>query len=229
MARVTAVLGGVLAALLMSSTAALAAEAAAGPVDRLFETPHLAKVEKGQRLTYKLQRTVSEPKLLGLPFSDDILVDIREVTPDGHRNVDIQVFTGDRAREKREIDGLTGNPVLVFFLDRAVANFSMLGGGGKAYLKNRFRIALRSTAKIEATTATFEGKTVEAQRITVVPYALDDKRDKMNGYENARFDIVVSDAVPGYLVEMSSEFVSSQAAAPRLEERIVLTGFGAAK
>ncbi|MDX2290184.1 MAG: hypothetical protein NW217_15365 [Hyphomicrobiaceae bacterium] len=217
------------AALMLSSTAVMAAEAATGPVDQLFETPHLSSVEKGQRLSYRLQRTVSEPKLLGPPFSDDILVDIRDVTPEGQRNVDVHVFTGDRARDKREIDGLTGNPVLVFFLDRAVANFAMLGGGNRAYLKNKFRVALRTTAKTEKVSATFAGKTVEAQRITVIPYALDDKRDKMNGYENARFDIVVSSAVPGYLLELSSDISSPQDKAPRLEERIVLTGIGDAK
>jgi hypothetical protein len=45
----------------------------------------------------------------------------------------------------------------------------------------------------------------------------------MQGYENARFDFVVSAAVPGHLVEMSQDFTSSVPNAPRLEERVALS------
>ncbi|MDX2258206.1 MAG: hypothetical protein NW205_04745 [Hyphomicrobiaceae bacterium] len=211
------------AALLAGASPVTAAEVAVSPTDILFEKDHLGKTAKGERLVYRLQRSVSEPKLLGPSFSDDITLSVRDVTPEGARNVDVVVFTGDRQRDTRAIDGLTGNPVLVFYLDRAVSNFAMLGGGNKAYLKNQFRIALRSTAKVEAVKATYDGKEIDAYRVTVVPYAYDKNKAKMQGYENARFELVVSEAVPGHLVEMNQDFTNTQPTAPRLEERIALS------
>ena len=42
--------------------------------DVLFESKHLANLGKGDEVTYRFQRTVSDEKLLGMPFSDDIKV-----------------------------------------------------------------------------------------------------------------------------------------------------------
>lgn len=211
------------------ASTAFAAEDKQGVRDILFDTPQLDKVEEGSKLTYNFKRNVSEPKLLGPEFSDNLSLSILKVAEDGKRDVKVQIFSGDRARDPRTIDGLTANPVLVFYLDRAVANFAMLAGGNKGYLKNRFRLALRTTAKIEPVKIEYNGKTVDGHHVWVTPYINDPNKEKMSGYEGARFDFYVSDDVPGYLVELTSLFESSEAAAPKLDEHIVLDGAGVVK
>jgi hypothetical protein len=49
----------------------------------------------------------------------------------------------------------------------------------------------------------------------------------MFGYEHSKLTFIVSDAVPGKLVEMTSAYESALAGAPRLEERITMLESGA--
>ncbi|WP_371360317.1 hypothetical protein, partial [Salmonella sp. E404] len=67
-------------------------------------------------------------------------------------------------------------------------------------------------------------KTVDAQRVTIVPYVGDINASKMRGFEKSKFSIVVSDAVPGQFVELQATYESSDAAAPRLEEKTQMVG-----
>jgi len=197
--------------------------------DIMFDAPHLADLKAGDRAIYKFERIVSEPKMLGQPYDDNIVVHIDKVSKDGKRDVNLLVFTGDRARGDNKVAGMTGNPILVFFLDRAVVSYSSLAGGKRAYLKNRFRISLGEDAKVEPTKVTFDGATHEGYKITIAPYAKDLNRQKMRGYENAAFEVVLSEKVPGHFVSFKSVFENTDKSKPRLEERITLKNVEVAK
>lgn len=192
--------------------------------DILFDHKHLSNTEAGTDLDYRFQRTVSHPDLLGQPFSDDIHVQVKKVGSDGTRDVVVKVYSGERAREPQVFDGLTGNPILVVFLDRAVASYMAIAGGKIPYLKDRFRTALRDRATIEPVKVMLADKAVDAQRVTVTPYAGDLNASKMRGFENSKFSFVVSDAVPGQFVELLATYENTDKAAPRLEERILMVG-----
>ncbi|MGO4670402.1 hypothetical protein [Bosea sp. 2RAB26] len=198
------------------------AQAQETPVDILFARPHLSGVSSGTELTYRLERLPSDTKRLGEPFGDDIKLVVRSVAANGSRNVDLRLFTGERAREPMSITDLTGNPVLVIFLDRAVSNMAQLTGGTTPYFKDRLRAGLRDKATSEATKVEFEGKTLDATRITVRPFVDDTNIGRMLGYEDSQFEILVAEAAPGMLLDMTSRFVSTLPDAPKLEERIVL-------
>lgn len=214
---------------LTSASPVLAAEDKQGVRDILFDSDHLDNVAQGVELKYNFERNVSEPKLLGPAFTDEIKLAIAKVREDGKRDVEVDIFSGDRGRDTRSLAGMTANPILVFYLDRAVSNFATLAGGSKGYLKNRFRLALRTTAKIEPAKIEYNGKVVDGYHVWVAPYVNDPNEQKMSGYERARFDVLVSDDVPGYLVELKSKFESPSPGAPELNERIVLDGAGVAK
>lgn len=215
-----------------SAGAAAPAAAEAGKlsaVDILFEAKHLELLGKGAEVAYRIQRTVSDPKMLGEPFSDDIRIGVNAVDPAGKREVVIKIFSGERARDPRVETDMTGNPILVFFLDRSVANFGLVGGGNRNYLKQQFRDALRDRAQVDKVKVDYGGKAVDGFRIVVTPYAEDKNARRMLGYEGSRFTFVVSDKVPGYFVDMASVFESTNKEAPRFEERITLQGTGAVK
>jgi hypothetical protein len=198
------------------------ASAQDGPADILFARPHLSGVTAGSELIYRLERSPSDVKRLGEPFGDDIKLVVRSAAANGARDIDLRMFTGERAREPMSFTDLTGNPLLVIFLDRAVNNMVRLMGGTAPYLKNSLRSALRDKATSEVAKAEFEGKTLSAIRITVRPFADDANAGRMLGYEGSQFEFLLAEAAPGMLLDMSSTFVSTLPDAPKLEERIFL-------
>ena len=194
----------------------------------LFEKPHISTLNKGTTVTYDFKRKASEPKLLGANFEDKISIAINDVVDD-KRIVSVKVFTGDRERDERVITGLTGNPVLVFFLDRAVANFSLLAGGNRAYHKNRFRVAMRTEGGLQPVTFKYEGKDVAGFRLAIRPFTGDRKNvEKMKGYENAEFTFLMSEAVPGYFAKFTAHYSSPLDGSPSLDETISVRGLDAA-
>ena len=105
---------------------------AADPVDALFDKPHLQNLPAGAAITYRFERIGSDERLLGPSFADDIVLTVKSVASSGARDVEISVFTGDRQRPGQIITELTGNPLLVLFLDRVVSNLSRLARGTAA-------------------------------------------------------------------------------------------------
>ncbi|GAU86553.1 hypothetical protein [Bosea sp. BIWAKO-01] len=207
---------------LVLATAPWPTQAQETPVDILFARPHLSGVSSGTELTYRLERLPSDTKRLGEPFGDDIKLVVRSVAASGSRDIDLRMYTGERARDLLSIPDLTGNPVLVIFLDRAVSNMAQLTGGTTPYFKDRLRAGLRDKATSEATKAEFEGKMLDATRIVVRPFVDDTNLGRMLGYEGSQFEFLVAEAAPGMLLDMTSRFVSTLPDAPKLEERIVL-------
>ncbi len=194
--------------------------------DIMFERPHLKGMAKGSEATYRFQRIVSDPNVLGLAFEDDVNLKIEDVADDGTSTANLVVFTGERSRGDNSNAGMTGNPLLVFFLDRAVQNYAMLSGGNRAYLKNAFRVDMRQNAKVEPVKVTYDGQSVDGYRVKLVPYAKDLNRQKMKGYESSHFEVVLSEKVPGHFVRFVSVWESTEKGSPRLEERITLEKSG---
>ncbi len=205
------------------------ATAEPNPVQVLFESRQLDQMAAGSEVTYKFERKVSNEKLLGPPWSDRIKVGVVKVNGNGEREVVFQAFTGEQARDPSNWPDLTINPIFIWYLERAVSTFGQLAGGSQQYLKLKFREALKDKAEIEAIKFNYDGKEVNAYRVTTMPYADDPNSTKMEGFENSRFTIVVSDEVPGYFADLTSQFESKHAGAPSLEEHISLVGMGETK
>jgi hypothetical protein len=196
------------------------------PPDILFEKPHIATVAAGTELVYKFVRKPSDEAMLGKGFSDDITVKVESDAGPGKKNVLLQIYTGERARDPHRITDMDGNPMLVVYLDNAVAHFGDLAGGDRAYLKNMFKRTLGNGSKIEPVTITYKGAPVAGYKVSITPYANDPARAKMRGYEGATFTIAVSEKIPGYFAQMVSMYSNSGKDAPTLEETTTLEGVG---
>jgi hypothetical protein len=218
-----------LAALLLLVPAAAGAEDAPKPVDILFNVPHIASIDAGTVLDYKFVRKPSNEKLLGAGFADDIKVTVESDATPGKKNVLVQIYTGDRARDPQRITGMDGNPMMIVCLDSAVAHFRQLAGGDSAYLKNTFSRYLATNASIAPVKILYKGQEVDGFQITATPYANDKDKSKMGGFENATFKIALSSKVPGYLAQMVSDFTNTDKAAPSLIETTTLNGVGEVK
>ncbi len=198
------------------------------PYKLIFETRHLDLVSKGLALTYQYEHEVSDEKLLGKAYSDDIRVGILKVDHQGKRDVSMQIFFGERARNRWNETGLTLNPILVWFMNNSVNQFQAVSGAAKfSYLKDRFSKAfLSKRAKVEKITATYDGKNVEAHKVTLQPYKGEPAVRKMEGFEKSTFVSVFSKAVPGYFLEMTANIESRMENTPKMVERITFKKVG---
>lgn len=223
-------IGGAIFALALTTLAAAGATAEMPKVaDILFERPHIGAITPGTELLYKFERKPSDENLLGKGFSDDIKLKIESDAPQGKKNVLVEIYTGPRARDPQRITDMDGNPMLVVYLDSAVAHFRQLGGGDPTYLKGMFKRALGSTATIAPATITYKGAAVEGYLVSLTPYANDPSRSKMRGFEGSTFTIALSDKIPGYFAQMTSNYSNSDKSAPTLMETTTLEGVGEVK
>jgi len=193
-------------------------------VKMIFESKHLSNVEQGDQVEYKFNRSVTDARLLGEGFSDEITLKIVASKPTGEKDVNLQIYTGERARDLQKIAGMTINPVFILYFDQAVKSFSQLAGGQLAYLKRVFSMALKDKAKIEPAKVQYKGKSIDAYRISVAPYVDDQNASKMEGWNNSKFVLVVSEQVPGEIVDMHSTFTNPKVGNLTLQERITLAG-----
>lgn len=198
-------------------------------VEILFEAKHITAVQPGTELVYKFERKPSDEKVLGLGFTDDIKVKIESEATEGRKNVLVQLYSGERARDPQRITEMDGNPMLVVYLDNAVAHFRELAGGDRAYLKNTFSSDIAKSGKLEPATITYKGEQVAGYRVTVTPYVDDPARAKMRGFEGAKFSIFLSEKIPGYFAKMVSQYTNTGKEAPTLEEVTTLEGVGEVK
>ena len=220
-----------LSALIALGFAPIAAMAASDSkaVPVLFETRQLDLIEKDHEVVYRFEKKGSDERLVGADYADDIRLGVAKVNEKGERDVVFKVFSGENARDPQNWPELTINPIFIWFLDRSVGTFNALAGGNQMYLKGKFRDALRDKAVTEEVKFDYEGKQVDGYKITVAPYADDPNASKMQGFENALFTIMVSKDVPGYFVDLQANFVSKEAAGPKLEEHIKLVKVGEVK
>lgn len=222
-ARATAVLG---LTLLLPAAAVAAADQKAQPL--LFESRQLDLIDKGAEVTYRFEKTGSDERLVGKNYADDIRLGVAKVGEKGEREVVFKVFTGENARDPQNWPDLTINPLFIWYLDRAVSTFNSLAGGSHMYLKHKIREAL-GNATAEEVKVEYDGKPVDALKITVTPFAEDPSAGKMQGFHKSAFTIVVSNQVPGFFVDLQSDFISTQAAGPELKEHIKVVGMAEAK
>jgi hypothetical protein len=216
-------------ALTVAACSGAAAAVAADPpkaTDIIFEHKHLANVEPGKQIDYHFSRIVSDAKLLGEPFADNITLKIVAAKPTGEKDVDLQIYTGERARELQKIPDVTINPVFIVYFKLAVSTLSTLTGEKTGYLQDRFSMGLKDKSKIEPVKVAYNGKTIDAYRITMDPYIGDKNESKMQGWEGAHHVLVLSDQVPGEIVDLVSTYKNKFPGNEklRLVERITLDG-----
>lgn len=215
-----------LALVLLPAAASAAGEREAAPV--LFESRQLDLIGKDEEVTYHFERKGSDERLVGKSYADDIRLGVSKVNGSGERDVVFKVFSGDQARDPQSWPDLTINPLFIWYLDRSVATFNSLAGGNQMYLKHKFREAL-GKATAEEIKIDYDGRSVNAYKIVVAPFADDRSAAKMQGFHKASFTIIVSDQVPGYFAELLADFVSTNAAGPELREQIKVVGMAGAK
>jgi hypothetical protein len=200
--------------------------APSGPkaTELIFDHKHLNKVDPGKQIDYRFNRTVSDATMLGQPFSDDITLKVVEAKPTGERDVDLQIYTGERARDLQKLPGISINPVFLVYFNQGVNTFHQLAGGQQGYLTRAFTTGWEK-AKVEPVKVNYQGKEISAYRISMKPYLGDPNETKMQGWEGAEYTLVLSNDVPGEIVDLVAKYQNKYAEKNlRVVERITLNG-----
>ena len=204
-----------------------AGEAASGQpkaTELIFDQKHLSNVEPGKTIDYKFSRKASDPKVLGQEFSDDITLKVVADKGDAGKDLELQIYTGERARDLQKLEKFSINPVFAVFFAQSVNTFNQLAGGQVNYLQNVYSGGWLK-AKVEPIKVTYDGKQIDANRISMTPFAGDKYESKMQGWEGAKYQLVLSKDVPGQIVDMVAVYHNRYPPATlKLIERTTLAG-----
>ncbi len=186
----------------------------------LFGTDHLADISEPTTLHYLFQRRGSQAE----PFEDRIDIKISGPTEAGAKRVQIGYFSGDRRRQVPPMENVRGNPVVMLFLQRDVNELGRLTGGGWRYFQKRVRLALAKAEETETISVSWNGRVVEAQRITLTPFLNDPNRERFADYAGRTYMLVLSSEVPGHFFQLQSSTPdrNDANAEPLLEEVLTL-------
>ncbi|MBC7454383.1 MAG: hypothetical protein H7335_11885 [Massilia sp.] len=184
----------------------------------LFQTNHLHNVRAPQTLTYAMRKEGSlEPG-----FVDEVQVIFTAGTAAKNPSVTMHFLTGARERPVPDTDNPEGNPVLLGFLERDIAEMARLTGGAGNYFRKRIRLALAESAQVQPRRITYAGKAFDGREISITPYLNDPMHQRFEQYVNKRYTFVVSDKVPGGLYQIHAAVAGAAGKAPLMDETLTL-------
>jgi hypothetical protein len=102
-------------------------------------------------------------------------------------------------------DGLPCNPIVLYFLERDIAQMERLTGGQRRYFQKRVRLALADGPPITTITQEIGGKKMAARQIVIQPYINDPDGERFPRFLAKRYTFVFADSVPGKVVMLRTE------------------------
>jgi hypothetical protein len=166
----------------------------------LFQTSHLQNVAAPRVLRYRYVRQDAE----GVGFSDEVLVDVAARNGDGSARVSSEFLHGERQLPIPAVQEAQGNPALLGFLERDIAEMKRLTGGSTSYFRKRIRMALAENARVEDVSVEYDGRQVRGQKVAIQPYLNDPMGEKMPKYVGKQYVFILSDAIPGSVYRLSA-------------------------
>jgi hypothetical protein len=189
----------------------------------LFDTDHLATVAAPAVLVYTFHRTSSvEPG-----FDDEVRLDLAppKDKSKGKPGATLHFLTGKRAHEVPVLEDVRGNPVLLGFLERDIAEMKRLTGGSTGYFRKRIRVALAEGAQVKMESIAWQGKKLPARVVRIQPYLDDPLHAKFEPYVHKTYVFVLSEQVPGGVFQLRSSLENGngkEAALPKIDETLTL-------
>jgi hypothetical protein len=169
---------------------------------RLFVDDHLGNLPaRASMLEYSFSRRGSlEPAV-----DDRAVLEVGAPAKSGGRFVHVDFLSNAQHVQLPDIDAATGNPIILFFLERDVREMHRLTGGSISYYRKLIRMALAEGAQVAPVTATVDARPMSATEIRIEPYRDDPARPRYERFADKRYRFTLSDDVPGKVVEMRSD------------------------
>jgi hypothetical protein len=174
----------------------------------LFQSKHFGSTKEPTTINYEFHEAANGPAT----FDDKVSVDILKRHADGTASVAAHFLTGAREIPIPQIDHAEGNPVILGFLERDIAEMKRLTGGATGYFRKRIRLALAaSEVSVKKIKVPYGGSQVSAQEITIYPYLDDPLKERLGKYVSKSYVFITSEAVPGTLYRAYTTMVSADA------------------
>jgi hypothetical protein len=191
----------------------------------LFDANYLLPLNAPSRIVYAWSHKTLDPERFGAGFDDEVALKLSPSADGaGQKDVLVDMFSGERERIVGPLTRVSGNPIIMMFLERDVTQMNRFIGGQPVYFRNVIRLAFREKAQLEPATFSWDGKQVNGTKITIQPFMGDPNGERMQLFRSKTYEFIVSDAVPGGIYEMHSTIVDEQAApgTPALDTRLTL-------
>ncbi len=182
---------------LVAAAVLVATPAAADPMERLFSTPHVAALAEGEVLSYSHSRAHAGEA--GAAYSAILL---RREPAQGR--VVITLKEDGRPDQTVPFRGMSGNPILMLFLEQLVNEISEATGGSPFYLRNRFKDAMRDRMSEVAGTTDLGGSDVPSHVITFQPFAGDANAGRLGHFSDLEIRVVLAEDAPGMFVSLTA-------------------------
>ena len=211
-----------LAVLLLPLAAHAADEKDFSPAEKLlFMADQLGALRLPATLKYGFRKSGS----LEEGFEDKVAVAV-SAGPDGKCCAGRGEFlTGARKLPMPDVEGATGNPVLMYFLEREVREMQRLTKGSQSHFRKQIRMAIYGGATLREVSLSYRGKEVKGQEVLIAPYLDDPNRPKFEKLALKEYRFWLSDAVPGGVFGIRARVPGATAdAAPLLLEELLVEG-----
>lgn len=193
-----------------------------GPVELFFETPYLAKLPNGTRLSYDYVHTTAR-KDLGDSFDEAMQLTMTPAEDDAAKQVaKVDIRRGQSEQGAGPFPALN-NPLTLVLMEREAKEITELSKGSPFYIRNRLRTAL-GEASVEPANFDYDGKPVAGWKMVMTPFAKDPHKDQLAEIINRRYEFVFSDQVPGGLYAISVVTPQADGKSNLIETRLTLDG-----
>lgn len=185
----------------------------------LFMSNHLAGIAPPSTLHYSFRRSGS----LEEGFEDHVSVDLKPQA-DGSCCLGSGEFLSEARRiSVPDIEGASGNPVILYFLENDVRNMQKLTKGQPNHFRKRIRMAVYNDAKLQERLVRYKGGEITVTEIRIDPYRDDPNRARFANFARKTYLFEISDAVPGGVYAIRTRMSAADDASPPLilEELLV--------
>ncbi len=195
--------------------------------NRVFMTDHLKNIAGPTTLNYRFIKSGALEK----GFKDRVSMSVKPASAGPGKNCNVDFLTGERQyRQLPEVfENATGNPVILAFLERDLAEMKRITKGQPNYYRKRIRMALAQKAETKRVKIKFSGKDLAGSEIVLTPFDDDPARPRYEKFSNKSYTITLSDEIPGGVYQLRSvmqERANQHATTgkPMIEETLTFTG-----
>lgn len=119
-------------------------------------------------------------------------------------NAALILHRGPQMRMIGTFPASVGNPLIMYFLETAVADIAKQSGGSPFYMRNRIKEALLKDAEIVPVSVRVGNRDIAASQVTIRPFAEDKARGQMGRFAELALDVTVSQDVPGWYYSLTA-------------------------
>ncbi|MDO9314706.1 MAG: hypothetical protein Q7T97_09190 [Burkholderiaceae bacterium] len=190
----------------------------------LFMSNQLSGVKSVSTLRYTFRKTGSFEE----GFEDSVVLSF-DKQPDGTCcNVKSDFFTGARRLPLPDAPMAEGNPVLLHFLERDIAEMKRLTKGSLNHFRKLIRMAAYQDATVRDASFAYKNKTIAGKEISFSPYLDDPNRPKYEKFVRKTYQFLLSEAVPGGVYGIRTQISGEAAGSPAvIVEELLVDGVSA--